>query len=424
MVEIIPSKSVSGELCVPGDKSVSHRAIMIAAISEGKTNITNFLQADDCLSTIECFRKLGIEINFSQQAVTVQGKGLYGLSGGGTLYTGNSGTTTRLLAGLLCGQKFASEIEGDNSIAKRPMTRIITPLRLMGADIEARESNFCPLKISPAQLKGITYALPVASAQLKSCLLLAGLYADGGTTVIERIPSRDHTELMLRAFGADIASKDGEIRLKPGAKLIARDICVPSDISSAAYFIVSGLLSASGSLLIKNVGVNPTRTGIIDVLKAMGGDIELLNYNSDFEPVCDILVKPSALKGVNIGRELMPRLIDELPVIAVAAARAEGKTVITGAEELKVKECDRIFAMTTELKKLGADITATDDGMIIEGVERFTGGADIETYGDHRVAMSMAVAALFADKPCKMADSGCVSISYPEFFRQLEGIRA
>ncbi len=420
---IEPKHRVKGQITPPGDKSISHRSIMAAALAEGATRVKGFLMGADCLATIDCFSKLGVEIDAAAgDFVKVRGKGLYGLKEyGGALYTANSGTTTRILSGILCGQSFSSTVDGDESIRRRPMRRIIEPLRLMNASITAREDNYCPIHIKPSKLKGIDYALPVASAQLKSCLLFAGLFAEGQTTIREAVKSRDHTELMLKAFGADIHTFEGGATIRP-SKLTAADVEVPADISSAAYFIVLALLSREGELVIKNVGVNPTRTGIIDALKAMGGRIELFNNRmAGNEPVCDIHVMPSKLKGITIEGEIIPRLIDEIPIISVAAARAEGKTVIRGAAELKYKETDRIKAIAEQLGKCGAKFTQTDDGLIIEGAESLA-GADYRSLNDHRIAMSAAVAAAVAKGPSAIEGAECVDVSYPGFFEDLEKV--
>lgn len=412
-----------GEVTVPGDKSISHRAVMLGALSGGDTHITGFLMGEDCLSTIDCFRKMGVQIDVSDKEVVVHGVGLHGLKAPSELlYTGNSGTTTRLLSGILAGQSFSSTLNGDASIQKRPMGRIMKPLSLMGADITGKGGNLCPLTIKPSKLHGIRYAMPVASAQLKSSILLAGLYANGQTTVIEPAPSRDHTERMLRGLGVAVETKNGvEITLTPPSELGCVDIDVPGDISSAAYFIVAGLIVPNSEIVIKNVGVNPTRTGILDALEMMGADITRLNERGDVEPVCDLLVHTSKLHGAAIGGSLIPRLIDEIPVLAVAAAFAEGETVFYDAQELKVKESNRIATMTAELSKTGADVEETEDGMIVRGGKPLH-GADFASYADHRVAMSIAVFALAAEGQSTVDDPQCVSISYPNFFDTLTAL--
>lgn len=421
-MQIQPCGPLRGNITVPGDKSISHRAIMLGALANGTTHITGFLMGDDCLSTIDCFRKMGVQIEITDNEVIVEGVGLHGLcEPEETLYTGNSGTTTRLLCGILAGQPFTATLNGDASIQKRPMGRIIKPLREMGASIEGKNDNYCPLTLYPSELHGIEYRLPVASAQLKSAILLAGLYAEGQTTVIEPAPSRDHTERMFRALGVEIETEGNVITLDPPEDLHAVDIAVPGDISSAAFFLVAGAIVPGSELTIRNVGVNQTRTGILDVLRDMGADITESNFRDDAEPVCDLTVRYSRLHGVEIGGSIIPRLIDELPVIAVAAAFAEGETVIRDAQELKVKESNRIAAMVTELSRAGVDVEETDDGMIIRG-GKTPCGASFQTYKDHRIAMSLAVLALAAQTASRINDPEVVSISYPDFFDTLKAL--
>lgn len=417
------ASSLHGTITVPGDKSISHRAVMFGALAEGDTHITGFLMGEDCLSTISCFRKMGIAIDVTENEVIVHGAGLHGLQAPSELlYTGNSGTTTRLLCGILAGQPFTSVLNGDASIQKRPMGRIIQPLRLMGADIDGKDGNLCPLTIQPSPLKGICYELPVASAQLKSAILLAGLFADGKTTVIEPAASRDHTERMLRGLGADIKTEGKTITLVPPKTLRAVDIAVPGDISSAAYFLVAGSILPNSDITIRNVGINLTRTGILDALEAMGADIERLNEHNQVEPVCDLRVRSSKLHGTIIGGDIIPRLIDELPILAVAAAFAEGETVIRDAQELKVKESNRIAAMVSELSRAGADVRETEDGMIIRGGKPLHGAA-FTSYADHRVAMSMAICALACKGDSTIDDPQCAAISYPTFFKTLDSLK-
>lgn len=413
-MEIKKIPHAGGEITVPGDKSISHRAVMLGALAEGTTKIKGFLKGADCLSTIDCFRAMGIDIDVTDETITVYGKGLYGLKKPSqTLYTGNSGTTTRLLCGILSGQDFDCEITGDNSICKRPMGRVTKPLALMGAEIE---NDYCPLKIHGRKLKGMDYQMTVASAQVKTALILAGLYAEGDTVIHETERSRDHTELMLKAMGGNIAVSGKDITVKKTDKLIPQDITVPGDISSAAFFIVLGAIMPDSDILIKNVGVNPTRTGILDVMEDMGANIELTNQRTvTGEPVADIRVKTSKLHGTTVSGDIIPRLIDELPIIAVAGLFAEGKTIIADAEELKVKETNRIRAVCDELQKCGAKIAETADGMIIEGVNSLK-GADFKTYGDHRMAMSLSVLAQLCEGTSTIDDSDCVAVSYPQFF--------
>ena len=419
-MKINKMRSVKGEITVPGDKSISHRAVMLGALADGTTHISGFLKGADCLSTIDCFRKMGIDIEVDGNNVTVHGKGLHGLKKPSeTLYTGNSGTTTRLLCGILSGQPFDTSITGDASICKRPMGRVTKPLSLMGADIE---NEYCPLHIHGKSLKGIEYNMTVASAQVKTALILAALYAEGDTIIHEIEKSRDHTEVMLSAMGADIEVDGLTIKVGKTEKLAPQDIVVPGDISSAAFFMVLGAVMPDSEITIKNVGINPTRTGIIDVFEDMGADMELVNKRSAAgEPVADIIIRSSKLKGTTIGGSVIPRLIDELPVIAVASVFAEGKTVIKDAEELKVKETNRIRAVVDEFKKCGIDITETDDGMIINGGKPIH-GADFKTYGDHRMAMSLAILAQLADGDSTLDDSKCVDVSYPTFFEHFYGL--
>lgn len=412
-----------GEVTVPGDKSISHRAVMFGALAKGKTQITGFLRGADCLSTISCFRQLGISIEESADKILVKGKGLHGLSApADILDTGNSGTTTRLMAGILAGQKFTSVLNGDASIQKRPMKRIMTPLSQMGASIRSLCGNDCaPLEITGSSLHGISYLSPVASAQVKSAVLLAGLYADGETSVTEPVVSRNHTELMLKSFGADVKTEGLTAAIQPGPALHGMDILVPGDISSAAYFIAAGCLVPNAEILIRNVGINPTRDGILRVAREMGADITLLNENNIGEPIADLLVRSSRLHGITISGDIIPTLIDELPVIAVMAAAAEGTTTIRDAAELKVKESDRIAVMTENLSAMGCDITAVEDGMIING-QKPLHGAVINCHSDHRIAMSFAVAAMIADGETEIKDAGCVKISYPNFFHDMESL--
>ncbi len=421
------TQPLRGVIKVPGDKSVSHRAVMFGALSDGDTHITGFLSSADCFSTISCFEKLGITFLRDQDNVTVRGKGLYGLrapEGEVSLYTGNSGTTTRILSGILAPQPFSSILAGDDSVNRRPMRRVIEPLSEMGADIKSVNDNGCaPLRIRGSQLHGIDYVSPVASAQVKSAILMAGLYADGPVSVTEPSLSRDHTERFLSSCGAEVATKpldDGSYRisLKPCAHLSAQEVRVPGDISSAAFFLVAALLVPGSEVLLTDVGINPTRAGILKVLRQMGADITVTVKAERPEPYADILVRHSALHGVDIRGSIIPALIDELPVIAVAAAFADGTTTIADAGELRVKESDRIAAMTENLRAMGAAVQETPDGMIIEGGSALC-GAQITTYADHRIAMSFAVAALAAAGVTVLDDASCVAISYPSFFDDL-----
>lgn len=412
---------LKGEVTVPGDKSISHRAIMFGALSRGTTEVTNFLQGADCLSTIDCFRRLGISIENTPEKILIHGKGLHGLSKPDTILdVGNSGTTTRLISGILAGQSFETTLNGDQSIQSRPMKRIMEPLSLMGADITSIHGNDCaPLRIVGAPLHGVHYHSKVASAQVKSCVLLAGLYADCPTSVTEPKLSRNHTELMLRGFGANVTCEGKTSTIIPNPELTGQKIEVPGDISSAAYFIAAGLLVPGSEILIKNVGVNPTRDGILRVCEAMGAHMTLQNKRENGgEPVADILVRHSSLKAVTIEGEIIPTLIDELPMLAVMACFAEGTTIIRDAAELKVKESNRIEVMVTNLSRMGAHVTATDDGMIIEGGYPLH-GAEIDSHLDHRIAMSFAVAALAVQGETEIQDADCVKISYPTFYKDL-----
>ena len=419
------SVPLKGEVTVPGDKSVSHRSVMLGAISKGTTSISNFLEGADCLSTIACFRKMGIEIERNPEEILIHGKGLHGLTApSDILDVGNSGTTVRLLSGILAGQRFSSTLTGDESIQKRPMKRIITPLGAMGGDVKSIRGNDCvPLQIQGRTLKGIHYDSPVSSAQVKSCVLLAGLYADGPTSVTEPYLSRNHSELMLRSFGATVTSKDTTVTIEPGPELTGQKLQVPGDISSAAYFIAAGLLVPGSELLIKNVGTNPTRDGILRVCRQMGADIQLLNQREQGqEPTADLLVKYSALKGTVIQGGLIPTLIDELPVIAVMAAFADGTTVIKDAQELKVKESNRLDIIVHHLQAMGAEVTPTEDGMIIQG-GALLHGAELDSHMDHRIAMSFAVAGLAAEGETTIRRADCVNISYPKFYEDLQSLQ-
>lgn len=419
------TKHLKGEITVPGDKSISHRSIMLGSIASGITEVHGFLNGADCISSMNCFRQMGVDIDYDGSIVTIHGNGLHGLKApADTLDVGNSGTTTRLMSGILAAQNFSSRVIGDDSICRRPMKRIITPLAMMGADITSERGNDCaPLIINGRKLKGIHYDSPVASAQVKSCVLLAGLYADGETSVTEPYVSRNHTELMLNAFGGSCTTLGTTATVTSAPVLTGQKIVVPGDISSAAYFLVAGLIAENSEITIKNVGINPTRDGIIDVIKMMGGDITFANVNADSgEPTADITVKTSSLKGCVIEGDIIPKLIDEIPVIAILACFAEGETVIKDAAELKVKESNRIDVMVNNLSAMGADITGTDDGMIIRGGKPLH-SAVIHSKKDHRIAMSFAIAAMCAEGETEILDADCVNISYPDFYRDLENLQ-
>ena len=419
-MEIKKQTRLRGELTVPGDKSISHRAVMFGSLAQGTTRITHFLEGADCLSTISCFRKMGVDIERNASEILVHGKGLHGLSASSEILdVGNSGTTTRLISGILAGQSFTSELNGDASIQSRPMKRIMTPLQSMGADIVSIKGNGCaPLRITGKPLQAVHYQSPVASAQVKSCVLLAGMYADGITRVTEPVLSRNHTEIMLNYLGAKVTSQGTTASIEPEPVLKAREIQVPGDISSAAYFIAAGLLTPDSQILLQNVGINPTRDGILKICRAMGADITLLNVNDEGEPVADLLIRSSQLHGTTVEGSIIPTLIDEIPMIAVMAAFAEGTTVIRDAAELKVKESDRIAVVTEGLRRMGADIQPTEDGMIIHGGKPLQ-GAKINSYLDHRIAMSFAVAGTICDGTMDIVKGDCVNISYPEFHKDL-----
>lgn len=422
-LKVDKSKKLEGHIEVPGDKSISHRAVMLGALANGNSRIKNFLMGSDCLSTMSCFKTMGIEfIQEDETTFVVKGKGLYGLSEPeDILNVGNSGTTIRLLMGILAGQPFFSTLTGDASIRKRPMGRVTEPLQEMGAMISGRRNGtLAPLCIEGGSLKPIRFVSPVASAQVKSCILLAGLFAKGQTIVWEPQKSRDHTERMLATMGAGIKVNDQVIYVKGNPDLSATDIKIPGDISSAAFFMVAAAIIPDSNLRINRVGINPTRTGIIDVLRNMGAYIEIINEDMfNNEPVGDLIVRGNGLKGTIIDGAMIPRLIDEIPVITVAAALAEGETIIRDAAELKVKETNRISTMAAELKKLGVETIEKEDGMIIKGGSNLT-GALCESYGDHRVAMSLAVAGLVATGQTVIKNAECIDVSFPGFQGLLE----
>ena len=427
MKKITRITGLKGTLTVPGDKSISHRAIMFGSLAEGTTIIHGFLKGADCLSTIDCFRKMGISIEEKEDTIYVHGKGLHGLhKPEETLDVGNSGTTTRLISGILAGQNFDTVLSGDASLNSRPMGRIMKPLSMMGADITSIHDTGCaPLSIKGRSLNAIHYDSPVASAQVKSCVLLAGLYANGKTSVTEPALSRDHTERMLRSFGANIVSDKNTCTITPPETLHGQHIEVPGDISSAAFFIVAALITPNSEITINNVGINDTRAGILKVCQDMGADITLLHAREEGgEPVADLLVKTSSLRGTIVEGDIIPALIDELPVIALMACFAKGQTIIKDAHELRVKESDRIAIMTENLGAMGADIIDTDDGFIINSRSDNTiptlHGASINCSMDHRIAMTFAIAGLNADGETIITDSDCVDVSYPGFFTQLE----
>ncbi len=424
-MKLTRTKSLNGTISIPGDKSISHRCIMFGSIAEGTTKIKGFLMGADCLATIDCFRAMGIPIEVNADEVIVHGKGLHGLSQPQKeLDVGNSGTTTRLISGILSAQDFDVTLSGDASLNSRPMERIMTPLNAMGADISSIHGNGCaPLLIKGKKLKAFHYDSPVASAQVKSAVLLAGLYADGPTSVTEPAVSRNHTELMLQSFGVKVICEEKTATVYPPEKLLAHDILVPGDISSAAYFIVAGLITPNSEVTIQNVGINPTRDGIIRVCKQMGADITLSNVKEGKgEPTADITVRTSKLHGIEIGGDIIPTLIDEIPIIALLACFAEGTTVIKDAQELKVKESNRIDLMVNNLSAMGADATATEDGMIIVGGNPLH-GISLNCKYDHRIAMTFSIAAINADGEMDIEDAECVDVSYPNFYETLEKLQ-
>ena len=413
---IEPSNSIIGKVNIPGDKSISHRAIILAAIADGESRIKNFLQGEDTLATIRVFQKMGVNIRNDGDIIIVKGVGLHGLRAENpTLDFGNSGTSVRLLSGLLSAQNFSSQLIGDESLMKRPMFRIINPLQKMNAKINCTDLGTLPIKIEGGQkIEGIEYELPIFSAQLKSCLLLAGLYAEGTTKIIENIATRDHTERMLANFSHSVIKKGNQISIKKADRLIGCEIIVPGDFSSAAYFIVAAILTPNSNIILENVGVNPTRNAMIKIMKLMGADVELKNERLESgEPVATIYAKTSKLIGIDIPEELVPVAIDELPIILVAAACAKGKTKLSGAAELRVKESDRIQSMLDGFISLGIKVKALEDGMIIEGGQ-YNGGV-INSNDDHRIAMAFSIAGIIAKAPIIINSCKNVATSFPEF---------
>lgn len=439
------SRGLKGEIRMPGDKSITHRALILGAIAQGTTVVRGFLSAQDCLRTVEAFRRMGIEIRRDKDLLIIQGRGLYGLSEPkDVLDLGNSGTSLRLLTGLLSGQRFFSVLTGDDSLRRRPMRRVVDPLQQMGAEIYGKtgvrdqgpddsrtrsghwpltSETYPPLAILGRPLKGIAYALPVASAQVKSALLLAGLYAEGQTAITEPVATRDHTERMFRVFGVDLSIHETTVRLSPPKRLEPSEVHVPGDLSSAAFFVVAALILPNSELVIRDVGVNPTRIGVLEILKQMGGAIRLENRRDiSGEPVADLEVRSSLLKGIVIGPEWVPRTIDEFPILSVAAAFAEGETVIRGAGELRVKESDRIATMARELAQLGARVEELPDGLIIHGGQPLK-GTTLSSHGDHRVAMALAVAGLAVSGITVISDTACIGTSFPGFERLLARVQ-
>jgi 3-phosphoshikimate 1-carboxyvinyltransferase len=422
--KLLPGGAIAGEVRVPGDKSISHRSIMLGALAEGTTWVNGFLEGEDALATVAAFRAMGVEIEGPNDGqVIIHGVGMWGLkSPPEALDLGNSGTSIRLLSGLLAGQLFDTQLTGDSSLRGRPMGRVIDPLSLMGADIQGREGDRPPLKITGDRtLRGIHYDLPMASAQVKSCVLLAGLYSEGRTSVTEPAATRDHTERMLRGFGYEVINENGVISLEGGGSLLATNIDVPADISSAAFFLVAASIAPGSDLLLTHVGINPTRTGVLNILRLMGADITLKNEcEVGGEPVADIRVRYAPLRGIEIPGDQVPLAIDEFPILFIAAACAEGRTTLRGAKELRVKESDRIAAMAEGLTTLGIVNEVLDDGIVIEGGT--LGGGVIHTHHDHRIAMSFAIAALRAEREMSILDCDHVATSFPDFDALARGL--
>jgi 3-phosphoshikimate 1-carboxyvinyltransferase len=422
---INPAGRLEGLVRLPGDKSISHRYAMIASLAEGPSRIANYSTGADCHSTLGCVRALGIEVAEEGTTVTIQGRGLDGWRGpAGDLDAGNSGSTIRMMSGLLAGQPFTSRIFGDESLSRRPMDRVMKPLAEMGAHIEARENRFPPLVIRGGELRPIDYTLPVASAQVKTCVLFAGMLADGKTVVREPMRSRDHTEIALREFGAEIRSAQRVITLEGRPKLTGREVIVPSDLSSAAFFLVAGLLVPGSSLVIQNVGLNPTRSSLLDFLLSIGASITVLRIEAvNGEPIGDIQVRHAPVRGGVIEKELAAALIDEIPVLAVLGAASEQGLIVRDAQELRIKETDRIATVAENFQRMGITVETTPDGMIVPGRQKFR-AANFDSFGDHRIAMAFAVAALAGDGPSTIEGAEAASVSFPEFWSILNGLRA
>ncbi|KJJ85100.1 bifunctional cyclohexadienyl dehydrogenase/ 3-phosphoshikimate 1-carboxyvinyltransferase [Candidatus Omnitrophus magneticus] len=428
---ITPAKTLSGEIIVPPDKSISHRAIMFGSLAKGGMAVNNFLSGEDCLRTLNAFKEMGIEITMEENnKVIIHGKGLRGLKKpAGELYMGNSGTSMRLISGILAGQEFTTILTGDESLSKRPMARVIKPLKLMGAQIEAVDGgDHAPLRVTGrgTKLSAIEYNMPMASAQVKSCVLLAGMYADGETSIVEPFKSRDHTERLLSYFGAEMRVDGLRVTIVPDKELRAKDITIPGDISSAAFFIVAGLIVEGAHIILKNVGLNGTRVGIINVLKRMHADINVLPASIEFEPYGNIEIRFSELKGTTVEREEIPLLIDEVPILLVAGSMAEGETLIKGTGELKVKETDRVKSMMYNLREMGVSIREEGDTLIVTGKKNriLNNSSKLESFGDHRTAMSMAISALVSKGECVIHDTACVDTSYPNFLTDLSRIKS
>jgi len=419
-------KALKGEISIPGDKSISHRSIMCAALAEGDSVIQGFLKGEDCIATLDAFAEMGVSINQQENKIVVHGVGLQGLKKPNSdIYLGNSGTSMRLMSGLLCGQGFPSILKGDASLTSRPMERIVTPLTDMGANISSSKGGCPPLEINPSEkLKAFTYELPIASAQVKSCLMFAGLYAQGPVVIKEKIQTRDHTEIMLKKFGVHVSIEESEglkeILVSPPKSMEATHINIPGDFSSAAFFILGALITPGSDIKLINIGINKTRIALLEVLKKMGANIKLSNVINDYEPSADITIRASELKGINLNPDLVPNLIDEMPVLFIAAALSEGTTRIRGAEELRFKESDRLESMARTLNLFGVKFKLLDDGIDIEGINQYKvdfpfSAADIDSFGDHRIAMAASVGAIRAKSTCKIKNCNNIATSFPGF---------
>ena len=432
-----PGQALKGKVMIPGDKSISHRSIMCAALAEGNSVIRGFLKGDDCLATLNAFSKMGVNVDHHDDEIVVHGVGLRGLKKPDSdIYFGNSGTSIRLMSGLLCGQSFSSTLKGDASLSSRPMERIVTPLTAMGANISSSKGGNPPLEINPSErLKAFSYELPIASAQVKSCLMFAGLYADGPVVIKEKIQTRDHTELMFKKFGINVFIEESEglkeIRVLPPKSIDAAEINIPGDFSSAAFFVLAALITPGSDLTLMNIGINKTRIALLEALKEMGADIKLSNVINEYEPCADISIKASKLKGITLNPKLIPNLIDELPVLFIAASLAEGQTIIRGAEELREKESDRLEAMSNSLKMLRVKFKMYDDGIDIQGLNQEVHTSNsgmpfmasrINSFGDHRIAMTSAIACTRANDRSYIEDTENVTTSFPNFLEICEEV--
>ncbi len=432
-----PGQALKGKVVIPGDKSISHRSIMCAALAEGNSVIRGFLKGDDCLATLNALSKMGVKVDHHDDEIVVHGVGLRGLKKPDSdIYLGNSGTSIRLMSGLLCGQSFSSTLKGDASLSSRPMERIVTPLTAMGANISSSKGGNPPLEINPSErLKAFSYELPIASAQVKSCLMFAGLYADGAVVIKEKIQTRDHTELMFKKFGINVFIEESEglkeIRVLPPKSMDAAEINIPGDFSSAAFFVLAALITPGSDLTLMNIGINKTRIALLEALKEMGADIKLSNVINEYEPCADISIKASKLKGITLNPKLIPNLIDELPVLFIAASLAEGQTIIRGAEELREKESDRLEAMSNSLKMLRVKFKMYDDGIDIQGLNQEVHTSNsgmpfmasrINSFGDHRIAMTSAIACTRANDRSYIEDTENVTTSFPNFLEICEEV--